>query len=88
MEGTDVCFAPVLGLDEAPKHPHNVARKSFVEVGGAPQHFPTPRFSRTSAGMPEPPRKPGQDTREVLLACGFESSEIDALIEKGAIAAS
>ena len=47
MLGSDVCYAPVLSLSEAPKHPHNVARKTFVEVGGVTQPAPAPRFSRT-----------------------------------------
>lgn len=86
MEGTDVCFAPVLGLGEAPQHAHNVARKSFVEVGGMVQPFPTPRFSRTQASTPAPRPKPGADTRAVLVDYGFEPSEIDALVGEGAIA--
>ncbi len=55
MEGTDVCFAPVLDMDEAPRHPHNVARETFVEAGGILQPAPAPRFSRTTpSGRPEP----------------------------------
>jgi alpha-methylacyl-CoA racemase len=52
LEGTDTCFAPVLTLDEAPRHPHNVARGTFVEVDGITQPAPAPRFSRTPAGRP------------------------------------
>jgi alpha-methylacyl-CoA racemase len=47
LEGSDACFAPVLDWDEAPKHPHNVARKTFVERGGVVQPAAAPRFSRT-----------------------------------------
>ncbi len=59
MEGTDICFAPVLDMDEAPRHPHNVARQTFIEIDGVPQPAPAPRFSRTvpevlhSGGQPE-----------------------------------
>jgi len=49
MEGTDVCFAPVLDYTEAPDHPHNRARGSFVELDGMVQPGPAPRFSRTPA---------------------------------------
>jgi alpha-methylacyl-CoA racemase len=47
LEGTDVCFAPVLSLSEAPNHPHNRSRNIFVEVDGVTQPAPAPRFSRT-----------------------------------------
>jgi len=85
MEGTDVCFAPVLGLEEAPRHPHNLARNSFVPVGDMLQPAPTPRFSRTPSGTPRPISAPGTDTRAVLDDCGFSSAEIDALLANGAI---
>jgi alpha-methylacyl-CoA racemase len=49
MEGTDVCFAPVLALEEVPNHPHQVARGVFVDVGGVRQVAPAPRFSGTPA---------------------------------------
>ena len=60
MEGTDVCFAPVLSLAEAPEHPHNVHRGTFTEVAGVVQPSPAPRFSRTPARDPAPagPRRP------------------------------
>ncbi|HEX4940605.1 MAG TPA: CaiB/BaiF CoA-transferase family protein [Candidatus Kapabacteria bacterium] len=86
MEGTDVCFAPVLGLEEAPRHPHNLARNSFVPVGDMLQPAPTPRFSRTPSGTPRPISAPGTDTRAVLDDCGFSSAEIDALLANGAVA--
>jgi alpha-methylacyl-CoA racemase len=54
MEGTDICFAPILTLAEAPKHPHNVARKIFVERHGVTQPAPAPRFSRTPSAIREP----------------------------------
>jgi alpha-methylacyl-CoA racemase len=85
MEGSDVCFAPVLSLEEAPEHPHNVARESFVEVEGALQPRPTPRFSRSAPQAPVAARTPGTDTRAVLIDCGFEESEVDALVASGAV---
>ena len=86
MEGTDVCFAPVLSVAEAPQHPHNVARESFVTVDGGTQHRPTPRFSRTASAHPEPARPPGTDTLAVLRDYGFDESQIDALLASGAVA--
>src|SRR4030095_11904578 len=58
MEGSDVCFAPVLSMAEAPVHPHNRARGTFVEVDGVPQPGPAPRFSRTPGGIRRPPAAP------------------------------
>ncbi|MFV2039385.1 MAG: CaiB/BaiF CoA transferase family protein, partial [Acidimicrobiales bacterium] len=86
MEGTDVCFAPVLSPAEAPVHPHNAARGTFVEVAGAMQPAPAPRFSRTPGEISAPPPHPGQHTDEVLAAWGFEMYEITRLRATGAIA--
>ena len=66
MEATDVCFAPVLTISEAIQHPHNVHRKTFVEVEGVVQPAPAPRFSRTTVEIQRPPAHPGQHTDEVL----------------------
>jgi alpha-methylacyl-CoA racemase len=79
MEGTDVCFAPVLTFEEAINHPHNVERKTFVDVEGAMQPAPAPRFSRTKPEIRGPASAPGSDTKSALLAWGFGQSEIDAL---------
>jgi alpha-methylacyl-CoA racemase len=76
MEGTDVCFAPVLSMEEAPKHPHNKARGTFVEIAGVIQPGPAPRFSRTKAEIQGPPAQPGQDTDAVLSDWGFTAEEI------------
>jgi len=81
MEGTDVCFAPVLDITEAPHHPHNVARGSFVEVAGQQQPAPTPKFSTSPKAAPKPAAKPGADTVETLLDCGFSQADIDQLID-------
>jgi alpha-methylacyl-CoA racemase len=86
MEGTDVCFAPVLAMTEAPHHPHNVARGTFVNVGGFTQPAPAPRFSRTPGSIDRPPAHPGQHTDEALSSWGFDASEIDKLRATGAIA--
>lgn len=86
MEGTDVCFAPVLTLEEAPKHPHNVARGTFIEVGGFTQQAPAPRFSRTPPGTPSAAPYPGEHTDAVLAEFGFTDEEVAALRAKGAVA--
>ncbi|HLT16736.1 MAG TPA: CaiB/BaiF CoA-transferase family protein [Acidimicrobiales bacterium] len=86
MEGTDVCFAPVLSLAEAPQHPHNVHRETFIEVAGVVQPAPAPRFSRTPTETPAPPAHAGQHTDEVLSEWGFAPERIAELREKGAIA--
>jgi len=86
MEGTDVCFAPVLTLSEALEHPHLKAREAFVDVGGDPQPAPAPRFAASGTRRPDPPRVPGADTREVLEDAGFSKDEIAALLARGAVA--
>jgi alpha-methylacyl-CoA racemase len=85
MERTDVCFAPVLGLGEAPRHPHNVERGTFVEEHGVVQPAPAPRFSRTQATIQRPPAHAGQHTDEVLAQFGFDADRIAKLREVGAI---
>jgi alpha-methylacyl-CoA racemase len=85
MEGTDVCFAPVLSLKEAPQHPHNVARETFVDVAGIVQPAPAPRFSRTPAAIQRPPAHDGQHTEEVLGDWGFSADEIEKLRQSGAV---
>lgn len=82
LEGTDVCFAPVLNLDEAPHHPHNRARQSFVVVNGVTQPAPAPRFSRTPAGPCKPVRPIGADSLGVLRQAGYTEAETDALIQR------
>ena len=85
MEGTDVCFAPVLSIFEAPEHPHNKARNSFLELGGIKQPAPSPRFSRTEAEVSHPARAPGEDTESVLLDSGFSADEVAGLRDAGVI---
>jgi len=83
MEGTDVCFAPVLTMSEAAKHPHNVARQTFIEVDGVAQPAPAPRFSRTEATVSHGPVVAGENTREVLQSWGVKN--VDDLIARGVV---
>lgn len=85
MEGTDVCFAPVLNFMDAPQHPANVAREVYVQVDGITQPAPAPRFSRTPAAVRHGAHDIGQDTDAVLSDMGFESQEIASLKEAGSI---
>lgn len=85
MEGSDVCFAPVLDLDEAPEHPHNRARETFLTLDGVTQPGPAPRFSRTPGGIQAPPPKAGEHGESVLADWGFDADEIAALQEVEAL---
>jgi len=86
LEGSDACFGPVLSMEEAPSHPHNRARGTFVEVEGIIQPAPAPRFSRTKAEIQGPPPKVGQNTDEVLAEWGFLMDEITELRSMGVVA--
>jgi alpha-methylacyl-CoA racemase len=86
MDATDVCFAPVLDLDEAPKHPHNVARQTFVELEGVVQPAPAPRFSATPGAIQGPPPSIGAHDQEALGDWGFSPAAIEALKASGALA--
>jgi alpha-methylacyl-CoA racemase len=86
MEGSDVCFAPVLSLSEAPRHPHNQSRGTFVEVAGVVQPAPAPRFSRSKPAAPRPPARRGEHTEEALRDWGFSAADLTALRQAGAIA--
>ena len=70
MEGSDVCFAPVLSMAEAPRHPHNKHRGTFVEEGGVFNRVRAPRFSRTPSKIQRPPARPGEHTEEALRDWG------------------
>jgi len=85
MEGTDVCFAPVLTFMDAPKHPANVARNTYIEVDGLTQPAPAPRFSRTPSEVAHGSHATGQDTDQILQAMGFAQAEIGNLRDSGAI---
>ncbi len=86
MQGADACFAPVLGMAEAPDHPHNRARGVFVEVEGVVQPAPAPRFSLTPGAVQGPSPRLGQHDREALADWGFSEAEVEALRTAGAIA--
>jgi len=86
MEGTDVCFAPVLDMKEAPEHPHNEARKTFIEIEGAIQPAPAPRFSRTEAEIKSLPSIAGEHTDEILQSLNLSSEEIKELRSSGSVA--
>ncbi len=85
MEGTDVCFAPVLTIPEAYEHPQNAQRNTFVDVAGVRQPSPAPRFDRTPSAVSGPPAHPGADTDDVLAAAGYGVDEIARLRDEGAV---
>lgn len=85
LQGSDACFAPVLDLTEAPPHPHNASRGTFVERDGVVQPAPAPRFSRTAAELRGPPPRPGEHGSQILAEHGFGSAEIQALQASGAL---
>ncbi|WP_394693757.1 CaiB/BaiF CoA transferase family protein [Hyphobacterium sp.] len=85
FEPTDACVSPVLDMAEAPAHPHNVARQTFVEIDGFPQPAPAPRFSETATGHPESAFFQGEHTSEILAGAGYSDDEIDALIRDGKV---
>lgn len=84
--GTDACVAPVLSMTEAPNHPHNASRGTFVEMAGVIQPGPAPRFQRTRAGLSKPPASIGADTDSVLGELGFSPDEIGTLRASGVVA--
>jgi alpha-methylacyl-CoA racemase len=79
LEGTDACFAPVLSLADAPRHPHNRARSTFVEVDDIVQPAPAPRFGLTPGAISGKPPVTGEHTLAVLAAAGFSEQEISRL---------
>ena len=83
MEMTDVCFAPVLSMAEAPTHPHNAARRTFVEAGGVMQPTPAPRYSRSETTVPVMASTP--DSGAVLSSLGFADARVDALRASGVL---
>jgi alpha-methylacyl-CoA racemase len=88
MEGSDVCFAPVLALDEVHKHPHNIARNSFIDIDGVIQPAPAPRFSRSEVAVSHGSRLAGEDSIVVLQEAGLGDAEIKELISSGTVVSS
>ena len=82
---SDACVTPVLDLDEAPRHPHNVARRTFIEVDGAPQPAPAPRFSRTPPEPGPAASALGADGEAILRERGFSDERIAAMRRCGAL---
>ncbi len=85
MEATDICFAPILSLEEAPEHPHNKARGTFIEVAGATQPAPAPRYSVTKTDAPRPAPTVGADSDSLLDELGYDADKIAALRKAGAV---
>ena len=83
--GTDACVAPVLDMGEAPVHPHNIARRTFLDVEGVFQPGPAPRYSETYLDRSDAPRSEGQDGEMILDELGYSSTEITAMRESGAL---
>jgi len=85
LEGTDVCFAPVLNLTEVASHPHNAARECIIDIAGIAQPAPAPRFSRTQPGTPTPPVEYGVGGGDALRDWGFAEDEVAAWERDGVI---
>lgn len=82
----DVCFAPVLSFTDAARHPHNTARRTYVDIDGVVQPAPAPRFDRTPTHLDRPPAPAGHHTDEVLADLGLDATEIAGLRDRGAVA--
>ena len=85
MGDQDICFAPVMNLDEVLEHPHTKARKVFVTDDGVVQPAPAPRFSRTPPIIQSPPALPGEHNDEVLESWGFSNVEIKSMRDSGVL---
>jgi alpha-methylacyl-CoA racemase len=86
FEGSDACFAPVLSLSEAPQHPHNKVRGTFIDVDGVVQPAAAPRFSRTPGQIQHGPGRAGPNATETLRDWGLAADEIADLMKSGAVA--
>ena len=83
--GTDACVAPILDMGEAPVHPHNLARRAFLDLGGVFQPAPAPRYSGMTLDRPEPPRREGQDGEAILAGLGYSDEEVAQLRAEGVL---
>lgn len=86
LEHTDACFAPVLSMEEAPSHPHNKARQTFVEVDGITQPAPAPRYSRTPTSRPVPMSQDTEQSKKIWKEIGYSDDQLRTLREDGVIA--
>ena len=78
-------FCACIGLSEAPMHPHNIARQTFIEIEGVTQPAPAPRFDRTQNEITLPPAIAGEHSKEILESIGIDSNEYERLISSGSI---
>jgi alpha-methylacyl-CoA racemase len=85
FSGIDACVAPILTLEEAPDHPHNVVRETFIDVDGVIQPGPAPRFSGSGRGKPSPPRRAGADGQAILQELGYSTGEIETMRSEGTL---
>lgn len=83
MEGTDICFAPVLSMEEAPNHGHNQSRETFVTKNGVVQPRPAPRFKNAPPELPSAPPAKGADNETALLDWGFSQEELSKMLSDG-----
>jgi len=82
LENTDVCYAPVLSIDEARNHPHMKSRNSFISIDDVIQPSPAPRFSKTNSESPKKAPKVGENNEEILLEIGYTKDEINSFKER------
>ena len=85
FEGSDACYSPILSLTEAQKHPHMVARESFINLDGVVQPSPAPRFSETKTSIPKPAPEIGQDNNEILINIGYSKDQVDNFLKNGIV---
>jgi alpha-methylacyl-CoA racemase len=83
--GTDACVTPVLDLEEAPVYPHNIARRTFLDLEGVFQPAPSPRYSAMELDRPEPPRREGEDGDMILEGIGYSPAEIAEMRKNGVL---
>ncbi|WP_264992362.1 CoA transferase, partial [Mycobacterium montefiorense] len=88
LDSPGCCATPVLSLSEAPRHPHLVARDTFIEMDGITQPAPSPRFSRTQPETPSSPSLPGDHTNALLHEMGFDEHAVTELVNAGVVAQS
>jgi len=80
--GTDACVAPVLDLNEAPAHPHNIDRRTFIDLNGVYQPAPAPHYSETILDRPDAPRREGQDGEAILAELGYGADQIELILKR------